>query len=448
MKLAYRADDDLYLPKAAFRARVSAQRRLSHAHKLTIGIPQRPGCMTMRTVRHPERGLPGTSTAAAAAPLKFDGPGEFRRALLQRVDEYFNSTGLRRRDCRPMYWKSAVVLGCLAVSYALLVFGVDTIWLALPLAGLVGLSMVAVGFNIQHDGGHGAYSDRRWVNWLAASMLDLQGASSYIWARKHNSIHHSFTNVTGHDDDINLGLLGRLSPHQRRFFFHRLQHLYLWVLYGFLPIKWHLYDDFRNLSTGRIGPHRFRRPRGWNLAVLIGGKLLFFSLVLGLPLLLHPWWIVLLFYITVSFVEGLVLSVVFQLAHCVEEAEFPLPRANTGRMTAGWAEHQVQTTVDFAPRSRLVTWFAGGLNFQIEHHLFPQICHVHYPALAPLVEQTCREFGLRYAVNPTLRAAVASHYRWLLRMGRPDAAPQPSSSSSLRLCLEAAQDTSRTEAQA
>jgi linoleoyl-CoA desaturase len=125
-------------------------------------------------------------------------------------------------------------------------------------------------------------------------------------------------------------------------------------------------------------------------------------------------------------VEGLVLSVVFQLAHCVEEADFPLPRPDTGRMDTGWAAHQVQTTVDFAPRNRLLTWYAGGLNYQIEHHLFPQVCHVHYPALAPLVEQTCRQFGLRYAVHPTLRAAVGSHFRWLRRMGR---APAPSVNS-------------------
>jgi len=138
---------------------------------------------------------------------------------------------------------------------------------------------------------------------------------------------------------------------------------------------------------------------------------------------------VLLFYGIASFVEGVVLSVVFQLAHCVEEADFPLPRPDTGRMAAAWAEHQVQTTVDFAPRNRFLTWYVGGLNFQIEHHLFPQICHVHFPALAPLVQQTCREFGLRYAINSTFRAGVTSHFRWLRRMGRADAASGGSAES-------------------
>jgi linoleoyl-CoA desaturase len=277
--------------------------------------------------------------------------------------------------------------------------------------------MAAIGFNVQHDGGHGAYSNRRWINKLMALSLDLLGGSSYIWARKHNLIHHSFANITGHDDDINLGLVARLSPHQRRLKFHRLQHFYLWALYGLLPIKWQFYDDFRAMVTGRIGEHQFVHPKGWDLVTLIAGKAVFFSLALVIPLLQHPVWAVLLFYVTASVVQGVVLSVVFQLAHCVEEAAFPLPRKDTGRMEAAWAVHQVETTVDFARRSRLLSWFIGGLNFQIEHHLFPQICHVHYPALSLLVEQTCKEYGLRYVTHETFLAGAASHFRWLRRMG-------------------------------
>jgi linoleoyl-CoA desaturase len=365
---------------------------------------------------------PPGKASAAAGPLKFETNDVFRRALRERVDQYFTTSGRRPRDCGQMYLKTTLVLGGFAASYALLVFAATTCWLALPLAVLLGLSLAAVGFNVQHDGGHSAYSDHRWVNRLAAMTLDLLGGSSYVWARKHNSIHHSYTNVTGEDDDINVGFLGRLSPYQQHMRLHRFQHWYLWVLYGFLPIKWHLYDDFRDVLTGRIGRHRFPRPQGRDLATFIGGKFAFFVLAFGLPLLLHPWWIVLTFYGAASFVEGVVLSVIFQMAHCVEEAEFPLPRPDTGRMATAWAEHQVQTTVDFAPRNRLLSWYIGGLNFQIEHHLFPQICHVNYPALAPLVQQTCREFGLRYTANPTFRAGVASHCRWLRRMGRPDAA--------------------------
>jgi linoleoyl-CoA desaturase len=255
-----------------------------------------------------------------------------------------------------------------------------------------------------------------------ALTLDLLGGSSYVWAKKHNTIHHSYTNITDHDDDINFGFLARMSPHHKRLKFHRLQQFYLWVLYGLFPIKWQLYDNFRDLVTGRIGSHRFARPTGWDLVTFIVGKTVFFSLAFVVPALLHPLWIVLVFYLAMSIVEGLALSIVFQLAHCVEEAAFPLPREGTGRMETAWAVHQVETTVDFARGNWLLSWFIGGLNFQIEHHLFPQICHVRYPALSKLVEQTCREFGLRYVAHKTLLAGVASHFRWLRRMGVPDTA--------------------------
>jgi len=352
--------------------------------------------------------------------VKFNRDDTFYRALRRRVDGYFDRTGKSRRDCIRMYVKTAIILGWVSASYLLLVFGMGGIWAAIPLAISLGLSMAAVGFNIQHDGGHHAYSDRPWINKITAMTLDLLGGSSYIWARKHNSIHHSFSNITGEDDDINLGFLGRLSPHQKHRWFHRFQHFYLWVLYGFLPAKWQILDDFLNVAFGRIGEHRLPRPKGWDLFFFIGGKAFFFSLAIVVPMLLHPWWYVITLYFLVTYVQGVVLSVVFQLAHAVEDAEFPMPQEDTGRMEKSWAEHQVDTTVDFARGNRLLSWYIGGLNFQIEHHLFAQICHIHYPALAPVVESTCREFGIRYNSHRTFRAGVASHFRWLKRMGRQD----------------------------
>jgi len=352
--------------------------------------------------------------------LKFRASEGFQQELRRRVDHYFNSTGRRERDCPQMYLKTVIVVGWLVVSYALLVTFVQSWWLAVPLVLSLGLSMAAVGFNIQHDGGHQSYSSRRRVNKLMAMSLDLLGGSSYVWATKHNVVHHTFANITGHDDDINIGFFGRLSPHQRRLGFHRLQHFYLWALYGFLPMKWQLYDDFRDVLTGRIGRRCFARPEGWDLLTFLGGKVTFFSLALAIPLALHSFWVVLPCYVAATFVQGVVLSVVFQLAHCVEDADFPLPRQDTGRMETAWAVHQVETTVDFARSNRLLFWFIGGLNFQIEHHLFPRICHLHYPALAHIVESTCREFGVRYTANPTLRGGISSHFRWLRLMGAPN----------------------------
>jgi linoleoyl-CoA desaturase len=348
---------------------------------------------------------------------KFSPTDGFQRAVKARIEQYFDLTGQSPRDCPRMYLKSALILAWFVASYVLLVFAVHTWWLSVPLALSLGLAMAAIGFNIQHDGGHRAFSRFNWVNRLAAMTLDLLGGSSYIWDVKHNSVHHTYANITHQDDDINVGFLGRLSPHQKRYAFHRLQHVYLWFLYGFITLKWQLLDDFWNVARGKVGEHKFARPRGFDLAVFVGGKVVFFSLAFVIPMLLHPWWAVLLAYGLASFVQGVLLSTVFQLAHVVEEAEFPMPDPVSNRMPTHWAVHQVLTTVDFSRRNPVLTWLLGGLNFQIEHHLFPRVCHVHYPAVAAIVEKACAEFGLRYNAHKSFWAGVVSHTRWLRRLG-------------------------------
>jgi linoleoyl-CoA desaturase len=363
-------------------------------------------------------------TPARSHKLKFNGSDRFLRELRQRVDAYFEQSGRRRRDCPQMYFKTATILTWFFSAYILLLLVVTNPWLVMGLAVVLGLSMAAIGFNIQHDAGHKAYSDRPWVNKMMALTLDMIGASSYIWDWKHNTIHHTYTNIAGHDDDINLGLLGRLSPHQKRLRFHRFQGVYLWMLYGFLGIKWHFWDDFHNLAVGHIGEQRIPRPKGKDLLIFISGKVVFFSMAFVIPMLLHPVLPVLAVYATAAFVFGVVLSVVFQLAHCVEDADFPetvlLPSGGE-KIENEWAIHQVETTVNFCRRNPLMRWFLGGLNFQIEHHLFSRICHIHYPALSKVVEETCREFGIRYAAHKSFVSAVASHFRWLVQMGRPAA---------------------------
>ncbi len=363
---------------------------------------------------------PASPGGQAARKLAFGGNNDFQAELRRRADAFFRTTGRRQRDCPRMYVKTAILLAAFAVSYALLVFAAQAWWQALPLAALLGLAAAGVGFNIQHDGGHRAYSDRPWVNKLTALTLDLIGGSSYLWHWKHAVYHHTYANITGHDTDVDLGILGRLTPGQKRLAFHRWQHLYLWPLYGLMAIKWHLYDDFRDVLTGRIGGHRVPRPRGWDLVIFPAGKLAFFSLAFGIPLLFHSTGAVLLFYGVTALVLGVVLSIVFQLAHCVEQAEFPMP-GETGRIENAWAVHQAETTVDFARGSRVVSWLLGGLNFQIEHHLFPRVCHVNYPALSKLVQETCREYGVRYSEHRSFWTGLTSHYRWLRRMGMPEA---------------------------
>lgn len=365
---------------------------------------------------------PHVRASAPARSLKFATDNAFQLALRRRVDEYFRATGRRQRDCWQMYMKTAILLAAFAGSYGLLVFGARTWWQALPLAVLLGLSAAGIGFNIQHDGGHQAYSRYPWINTLMALTLELIGGSSYLWRWKHVVFHHTYVNITGHDTDIDLGMLARLTPHQPRLPFHRWQHLYLWPLYGILAIKWQLLDDFRKLISGRISNQAFPRPTGWDLLILAAGKATFFTLAFAIPLLFHSPGPVLLYYGVAGLVTGIVLSVVFQVAHCVDEADFPVPRASTGRIDHAWAVHQAETTVDFSRHSRMVTWLIGGLNFQIEHHLFPRISHINYPALSRLVEETCRDFGISYTQHTSFRAGLASHFRWLRRMGRPHSA--------------------------
>jgi linoleoyl-CoA desaturase len=361
--------------------------------------------------------LPGAGETVE--PLKFGGDNAFQVEVRRRVDAYFRTSGRPQRDCWQLYLKTAILLSSFVASFVLLVFVAQAWWQALPLALLLGLATAAIGFNVQHDAGHQAYSNRRWINRLMAWTLELLGGSSYLWHWKHGVFHHTYANVEGHDTDIDLGLLGRLTPHQKRRWFHRWQHYYLWVLYGLMAIKWQLYDDFRDVITGRIKRHRLPRPRGWELAGFLVGKGAFLGLAFGVPLLFHPIWVVAVYYGVAALVLGMVLSIVFQLAHCVEEAEFPLPQKDTGRIENPWSVHQVETTVDFARGNRLVAWLLGGLNFQIEHHLFPRICHINYPALSKLVEAACREFGVRYMVHASVWAGLVSHFRWLRRMGRP-----------------------------
>lgn len=343
----------------------------------------------------------------------------FQAELKRRVANYFTRTGKRERDCWQMYLKTAIILAWIGLSYGFLVFWAESWWQALPLCVSLAMAMAGAAFCIQHDGGHHAYSNREWVNRLAATALDLIGASSYLWRWKHTVFHHTYSNIPGHDPDIELGSIMRLHPGQPRYRYHRWQHIYLFMLYGLMAARWHLLGDFQDVINKKTGPNPIPRPRGWDLLLFVLGKMFSLSFFLVVPMLFHDWWIVLLYYLLATGIIGVTLSVVFQLAHCVEEADFPPATGEPLRVEAAWAVHQVQTSVDFARGSRVLCWYLGGLNFQCVHHLFPRICHVHYPALAKIVEQTCQEYGVRYYAHPTFLAGVVSHYRWLREMGRP-----------------------------
>ena len=368
----------------------------------------------------PPRELPVARALEQETPPhkpRFQHDRGFYEELKNRVDQHFETTGLRRRDSPRMYLKSAVILLWFGVSYASLVFAARTRWEAAACAASLALAICGIGFNLQHDANHSSYSDRRTINHLVGITLDVLGASSYVWKWKHNIFHHTYTNVDGLDEDINIGFWARLSPTQSRRRAHGLQHYYIWFIYGFLLAKWQFVDDVKNVVQGRVADNRMPRPRRWALLELVAGKVTFLAWAFVVPLLFHPWWAVLLCYGAISFVVAVMLATVFQMAHCSARATFPT-LSETGDVPRSWAVHEVESTIDFARGSRILTWYLGGLNYQIEHHLFPKISHVHYPRLAPLVAAVCAEFGVRYTVYDRFLPAVSSHWHWLQQMGR------------------------------
>jgi linoleoyl-CoA desaturase len=348
----------------------------------------------------------------------------FGEVLASRVQ-----AGLGEEELRHAYRRlhgKAIIVGSWYVLSYLLVLAAGSWWLGTLACASLALSMVAVGFNIQHDANHNAFFRTRGsrrlsrANRIAGYSINAIGGSARRWIDGHVFIHHSSPNVVGRDFDIELAPFARLAPAQRHRRWHCFQHLYVWIVYGFTSISIIVGDVVDTIRESFVGDRRGKTtsPRDYLAMVLSKGTFLF--LMLAVPLLFHPWWIVLLGAVFVLALSGFLLGIVFQLAHVVEEAEFC---ESASRPAVRWHEWQVRSSVDFCHGdglvSRAFTWYAGGLNFQTEHHLFPMLPHTAYPLISPIVTGTCAEFGIERQVQPTLRAAVRSHYRQLREMGRP-----------------------------
>jgi linoleoyl-CoA desaturase len=374
-----------------------------------------------RRRRPPTTGGARTGTVIPRRALEFRPDQTFRTLLNTRVQESLAARRLRTRDCPALYVKFAVMLLWVAGSYILLVFGDFSAGQALLLAISLGLGVTGLTFNVAHDAGHGAVSRHRVVNQIALSSLDLLGASSYVWVQRHNVIHHRYANIHEYDCDIDQWPLGRLSPHQRHLWFHRFQHIYLWPLYGLYTMQLQFVEDFRAVLSGRLGSLTMHRPTGVELARFLVGKVAFFSLAFALPASRHPVGAVIALYFLAFYINGLCFTIVSQLSHLVSETETPRPRGD--RLDVDWSVHQLLASCDFSQRNRVLSWYLGGLNFQVEHHLFPYICHVQYSRVAPIVRNVCRELGLPYNVHVNLLDGLRSHYRYLQRLAQPPQLP-------------------------
>ncbi len=342
----------------------------------------------------------------------------FHQDLKKRVHQYFLDKNKPSTGNLNLHFKAFLFFFSYVALYIHLVYFTPPIWLALIECVLLGLFTAAIGFNIMHDGGHGSFSRNKIFNKMAAFSVNFVGASGIMWNMKHNIIHHTYTNIDGVDDDIEIKPYLRMCRSQPHRFLHRFQHFYFWFLYTFLHILWIFVSDYQKYFSRKIGVIPIKKMsirEHFNFWI---AKVVYLIMYMVIPIYILGFTKWAIGFLITSMVTGFVISMVFQLAHTVEETEFPEIDANTHHIENEWALHQINTTANFATNSKLISWLVGGLNFQVEHHLFPKVSHVHYPAINKIVKQTCKDYGLHYLENPTLGKAIISHVHHLKTMGR------------------------------
>ena len=342
----------------------------------------------------------------------------FYNSLKMAVDNYFRQNGKKKTGNILLYSKSLILIGTAAGLYAVLLF-VTMPLLPMILASLFfGFILACIGFNIMHDANHGSYSSRKWVNELLGLTLNALGGNSFIWKQKHNIIHHTFTNIDGVDDDIAKSPFIRMCRSQVWVPAHRLQHFYTPMLYAFSSMIWILFQDFEKYFRKKIVDRPLPKMSTSEHVIFWTSKTLYVLFYIAVPIVLLGWKSWLLFFLCMHIGLGLTLSIVFQLAHVVEETKFDAVNGDAKQIENEWAIHQVVTTANFSANNRIISWFVGGLNYQIEHHLFPRISHIHYPALSRLVQAECAAFDVPYNTLPTFKDAVVSHFRFIRTLGR------------------------------
>jgi linoleoyl-CoA desaturase len=345
-------------------------------------------------------------------------PHSFHTELKKRINDYFKQSGKSLTGNFSLYLKAVILLIAYIAIYIHLVFYTPTTWLALVECIILGGLTAAIGFNIMHDGMHGSFSKHKWLNNLAGLTLNFLGANNFMWRTKHNIIHHTYTNIHGIDDDIEAKPLLRLCETQKYYKIHRFQHWYFWAAYSLLYIWWVFVTDYKKYFLKRIGSVPLKKMSVADHLSFWGFKLLHAFIFIALPIYMLgfvPW---LIGFLALGLFSGFVLSIVFQLAHTVEDTKFPAANETTHKMEDEWAIHQLKTTANFATKSKLISWWVGGLNFQIEHHLFPRISHVHYPAISKIIKKACQDFGIPYIEYPKMRTAVVSHVSHLKSLSR------------------------------
>lgn len=349
-------------------------------------------------------------------------PADFYNTARQRVNEYFKNSNQRIHANTQMVLKTIAMVAIYLIPYLLLVLGVITNpWLMYAMWIMMGFGMAGLGLSVMHDANHGAYSKDKQVNTVIAQVIWLIGGSSTNWRIQHNVLHHSYTNIDHMDEDLDTVPFLRFSPHDEHRKMHKYQYLYAWFFYGLMTLMWATVKDFRQLMRYKKKDLIKTQKKSFSRLIteLVVIKLIYYGFILVIPLMTiaAPWYTIVLSFLSMHFVAGLILAMIFQPAHISPRTDFPLPDEQ-GNMENKWAIHQLMTTTNYAPKSHLFSWYVGGLNFQIEHHLFPNICHIHYKRISKIIKETATEFNLPYYSEPTFFKAIAEHTRFLRQLGK------------------------------
>lgn len=346
----------------------------------------------------------------------------FAAELRQRANSYFKENGISPKGDSRMYVKAIVMLLIYIAPFVLLLTVPLNNWLAVLLVIIMGIGEAGIGMSVMHDGAHGAFSTKPWVNRFFSSTMFLLGSGTFNWKVQHNILHHSFTNIYGFDQDIDVKSILRLCEHAPLKKANRYQYIYAFFLYGLMTLS-KLVTDFNQLiGFNKAGITKEQQSNGSiEILKLIISKTIYLLIILGLPMMFSSfsWWQILIGFAIMHITAGMIMSTIFQMAHVVEGAEQPMPDAE-GVIHCESLVHQLRTTSDFAPDNLLLNWYVGGLNFQIEHHLFPNTCHIHYRKLAPIVKRTAEEFGITYNLKPSFGAALSSHVKRLKALGKSE----------------------------
>lgn len=351
--------------------------------------------------------------------VQFSKPqGEFFSTLRNSVQDYFNENKIDTSGNWKLYLKAAILISTYIAIYVAIMFLPIPGYLALILATLLGFVQALVGFNIMHDACHESFSKKKNVNYFFGLSMNALGSDAFMWKQKHNLVHHTYTNIDGIDDDISKTPFLRMSESQPRYKAHRFQHIYLPILYSISTIYWVLVKDFEDYFLGSRFNVEVGKMNAFDHFVFWSTRIVYFGLYLVLPAFVWGIGWTILGFVLMHMMLGLTMSFVFQLAHVVENVEFEHCHSDEFVIENEWAVHQLATTSDFAVNNKVVSWLVGGLNFQVEHHLFPRISHVHYPAIQKIVSTVCSDYGVAYYSYPTTGEALASHFRHMKKLGQ------------------------------